>query len=167
MPNAPKDLPIDVLRFDHVAFATWDAVPHVRLLTDILGAAFVDAGDEPHNGFRWLQFKLPGGKVEIIEPLTRDGFLYRFLMRRGEGVHHVTVYVKDLAVALEQLRVAGYEPVDENLSSPFWKEAFMSPRETNGVLLQLAQVPDPELPNRNMRTLDEYLADRPNLRPSE
>lgn len=158
-------LPIDVLKVDHVAFATWDAVAHVRLLTDIFGAEFVDAGDEPRNGFRWLQFKLPGGKVEIIEPLTKDGFLYRFLLKRGEGIHHVTVYVKDLAVAVEQLRSAGYEPVDVNLASPMWKEAFMSPRETNGVLLQLAQVPDPEIPNPGMKTLEEYLDDRPGLRP--
>jgi methylmalonyl-CoA/ethylmalonyl-CoA epimerase len=160
-----RSLPIDVVKVDHVAFAVWDAAAHVRLLTEVLGAEFVDAGDEPQNGFRWLQFKLPGGKVEVIEPLTIDGFLYRFLMKRGEGVHHVTLYVKDLAVAVDQLRAAGYEPVDVNLASPFWKEAFVSPREINGVLLQLAQVPDPEASTPNMKTLQEYLADRPGLRP--
>ena len=75
-----NDLPIEVQRLDHVAFATWDATPHVRLLTDILGAEFVDGGDDTGPGFRWLQFRLPqGGKIEIIEPLSRDGFLYRFL----------------------------------------------------------------------------------------
>ncbi len=160
------DLPIDVLKLDHVAFATWDATAHVRLLTELLGAEFVDGGDDTRAGFRWLQFKLPqGGKVEIIEPLTRDGFLYHFLTRRGEGMHHVTVYVKDLATAVEGLSAAGYEPVDVDLSHPSWKEAFLSPREVNGVLIQLAQVPDPELPNPLMKRLDEYLADRPQLRP--
>lgn len=162
------ELPIDVLKIDHVAFATWDAVPHVRLLTEVLGATFVDAGDEPHNGFRWLQFRFGGGgKIEIIEPLTKDGFLYRFLVKRGEGMHHVTMYVRNLAVAIEQARAAGYEPVDVNLSSDFWKEAFLSPRETNGVLLQLAQTPEGEPQNPTMRTLDEYLADRPNLKPAD
>lgn len=161
-----SELPIDVQKLDHVAFATWDAGPHVRLLTEILGAEFVDGGDDVGPGFRWLQFRLPqGGKIEIIEPLTRDGFLYRFLMKHGEGMHHVTVYVRDLATAVEQLRAHGYEPVDVNLAHPSWKEAFLSPREANGVLIQLAQVPDPELANPRMRTLEEYLADRPNLKP--
>jgi methylmalonyl-CoA/ethylmalonyl-CoA epimerase len=161
-----NDLPIDVLKLDHVAFATWDATSHVRLLTDLFGAEFVDGGDDTGAGFRWLQFKLPqGGKVEIIEPLTRDGFLYNFLRRRGEGMHHVTVYVKDLGTAVDQLRAAGYEPVDVNLRHETWKEAFLSPREANGVLVQLAQVPDPELPNPFMKSLDDYLADRPDLRP--
>ena len=159
------DLPIDVLKVDHVAWATWDVTAHVKLLTDVLGAEFVDGADEPHAGFRWLQFQLPGGKVEVIEPLNTDGFLYRFLTRRGEGIHHITMYVHDLAAAIEQARTAGYEPVDVNLTNDFWKEAFLSPRETNGVLIQLAQVADPNMPNPNMKSLEEYLADRPNLRP--
>ena len=150
---------------DHVAFATWDATAHVRLLTEVLGATFVDAGDEPHNGFRWLQFALPGGKIEIVEPLHRDGFLYRFLTRRGEGMHHVTFYVKDLAQAIEQLRGASYAPVDINIAHDFWKEAFLHPRETDGVLIQLAQVGDPDVANPGLRPLEEYLADRPDLRP--
>jgi len=159
------ELPVDVLKLDHVAFATWDAVAHVKLLTDVLGATFVDAGDEPHNGFRWLQFELGGGKIEIIEPLNRDGFLYRFLTRRGEGVHHVTLYVADLAKSIAQLQAAGYEPVDISLGHEFWKEAFLSPKEVNGVLIQLAQVDDPVMPNPALRPLEEYLADRPGIKP--
>jgi methylmalonyl-CoA/ethylmalonyl-CoA epimerase len=159
------DLPVDVYKLDHVAFATWDATAHVKLLTEVLGATFFDAGDEPHNGFRWLQFELGGGKIEIIEPLNRDGFLYRFLTRRGEGVHHVTLYVEDLAKAIEQLRTAGYEPVDISLGHEFWKEAFLSPKQANGVLIQLAQVADPNMPNPSIRPLEEYLADRPGIKP--
>lgn len=162
------DLPLDVLRLDHVAIATWDATGPVRLLRDVLGATFVDGADEEGAGFRWLQFKIPGGgKVEVIEPLTTSSFLYRFLEKRGEGLHHITVYVRDLAVAIEQVRAAGYEPVDVDLSHDMWKEAFLHPRENSGVLLQLAQTPFPDTPNPNLRPLDDYLAERPNLRPGE
>jgi len=159
------ELPIDIIKVDHVAWATWDVTSHVRLLTEVLGATFVDGADEPHAGFRWLQFQLPNGKIEVIEPLNREGFLYHFLTKRGEGIHHVTMYVQDRAKAIEQARSAGYEPVDVNLSNDFWKEAFLSPRETNGVLLQLAQVQDPDATHPNLKPLEEYLADRPNLRP--
>lgn len=160
-------LPLDVIKLDHVAMATWDATGPVRLLTEILGAEFFDGNDEHHAGFRWLQFKFPqGGKVEVIEPLNREGFLYRFLTKRGEGLHHVTVYVKDLAVAIEQVRAAGYEPIDISLDFEMWKEAFIHPRDASGVLLQLAENPVPDTPNVNLRPLSEYLADRPNLKPA-
>lgn len=158
-------LPIEIVKVDHVALATWDASATVRLLTDVLGATFADAGDEQAAGFRWLQFELPGGKIEVLEPLHRDGFLYRFLTRRGEGLHHVTMYTPDLAAAIPVLTEAGYTPVDVNLEHATWKEAFLHPRDTAGVLLQLAQVPDPYAPTRPPRSLEEYLADRPGLRP--
>ncbi len=157
------DLPIEIIKVDHVAWATWDATSHVRLLTDVLGATFVDGGDDTNSGFRWLQFQLPNFKVEIVEPLTRDGFLYRFLTKRGEGMHHMTVYVKDLAKAIEQLRTKGYDPVDINLEHASWKEAFLSPRETNGVLIQLAETTDEK--NPHLLPLEDYLADRPDLKP--
>ena len=158
-------LPIQVLKVDHVAMATWDARGPARLLTEILGAAFVDGGDEQNAGFRWLQFELPGGKIEVLEPLHRDGFLYTFLTRRGEGLHHVTLYVADLETALPVLGAAGYKAVDVNLAHAEWKEAFLHPRDTPGVLIQLAQVPDAYATLTPPRSLDEYLADHVDLKP--
>jgi methylmalonyl-CoA epimerase len=158
-------LPIDVLKVDHVAMATWDARGPARMLTDILGAAFVDGADEDDAGFRWLQFQLPGGKIEVLEPLHRDGFLYKFLTRRGEGLHHVTLYVADLAGAIPVLAGAGYTPVDVNLAHAQWKEAFLHPRDTSGVLIQLAQVPDPDAPYTPPRELTAFLADHVDLKP--
>jgi methylmalonyl-CoA epimerase len=157
-------LPIDVLKVDHVAMATWDARGPARLFTEVLGASFVDGGDEESAGFRWLQFELPGGKIEVLEPLHRDGFLYKFLVRRGEGLHHVTLFVKDLAAAIPSLQSAGYKPVDINLEHASWKEAFLHPRDTPGALIQLAQVIEPD-GYQPPRTLEEFLADHVDLRP--
>ena len=161
----PDGLPIEVLKLDHVAMATWDARGPARLLTEILGATFIDGGEEQNAGFRWLQFQLPGGKIEVLEPLHRAGFLYRFLTRRGEGLHHVTLYVSDLGAAVPVLSSAGYTPVDVNLAHAEWKEAFLHPRDTPGVLIQLAEVPDPDGPYAPPKELGEYLADHVDLKP--
>lgn len=159
------ELPIDIEKMDHVAIATWDVTATVRLLTDVLGAIYVDGGDDTSAGFRWIQFRLPGGKIEVLEPLHRDGFLYRFLTKRGEGLHHVTFYVTDIAEAIPKLTAAGYTPVDVNITHEFWKEAFLHPRDTSGVLIQLAQTPVPEGGPDGPPSLEQMLADRPRLRP--
>lgn len=158
-------LPLDVLKLDHVAVATWDVRNQVRLLTEVLGARFVDGGDQHQTGFRWLQFALGGGKVEVLEPLHADGFLHRFLTRRGEGLHHVTFYVPDLGAAIPALERAGYEPVDVDLAHEGWKEAFLHPRDTSGVMVQLAQVPTIDDPPEPPRPLESFLEDRPDVRP--
>lgn len=160
-----QGLPIEVVKVDHVAMATWDLSKAASLWTEVLGARFVDGGDEERTGFRWLQFELPGGKVELLEPLHADGFLHRFLARRGEGLHHVTLYVADIAAAIPALTGAGYEPVDVNVEHAAWKEAFLHPRDTSGVLVQLAQVPAPFAETTPPRSLESYLAERPGLRP--
>lgn len=159
-------LPIEVLKLDHVAMASWDPTRQARLLTDVLGARFIDGGDNHHAGFRWLQFALGGGKVEIIEPLVEDNFLCRFLTRRGEGLHHMTLYVADIGKAIDDLEGAGYRAVDIDLSHEGWKEAFLHPHETGGVLIQLAETDETEDPEEPPPTpLEAFLADRPSLRP--
>jgi methylmalonyl-CoA/ethylmalonyl-CoA epimerase len=156
------DLPLDILTLDHVAMAAWDLSANVGLVRDVLGGRFVDGGDSLEAGFRWIQFEVGGGKIELMEPLTKDGFLYRFLTRRGEGLHHMTFYVPDLAQAVASLQAAGIEPVDVDLRHASWKEAFLHPRDTSGVLIQLAQTSEGYATDR---TLDDFLADRPGLRP--
>ena len=158
------DLPIEVVRMDHVALASWDAEGPARMLTEVLGARFLSGGDATQAGFRWLQFTLPGGKVEVLEPLHDQGFLHRFLTKRGPGLHHVTLFVRDLEASIPRLGQAGFAPVDVDLSHDDWKEAFLHPRDTSGVLIQLAQVREGSEPPSPDRTLEEFLADRPGLR---
>jgi hypothetical protein len=161
----PHDLPVDVLAVDHVAMASWDASVQADMLTRVLGATFVTGGDAHGAGYRWLQFALPGGMIEVIEPLTRDGFLYRFLTRRGESLHHITLKVRDLAASIPRLTGAGFTPVDVDLSHEGWKEAFLSPRDTGGVLIQLAETSEYADDHRQDRSLEDFLRDRPGLRP--
>jgi hypothetical protein len=80
-------------------------------------------------------------RVEILEPflVDRNDFLRRFLDRSGAGPHHMTFKVKDLAAALTMAEAAGYRPVNVDLSDPYWKEAFLYPKESCGVVIQLAQ----------------------------
>jgi hypothetical protein len=71
--------------------------------------------------------------------------------------------VKDLAGSIPLLASAGYEPVDVNLAHANWQEAFLHPRDTPGVLIQLAQVVEPER-YEPPRTLEAFLADHVDLR---
>jgi methylmalonyl-CoA epimerase len=150
-------------RFDHLAVAVHDidrALPLVRLL----GGSLLDAGDSTPNAFRWAQFRLPGDvKLELIQPLSGAGddhFLVRFLARRGEGLHHVTVKVASLDEAMARCEALGYRVVDADRSQSNWKEAFVHPRSASGVLVQLAEWND--MPQREVAVADvlEGVTDR-------
>lgn len=125
-------------RLDHVAVAVHDIDPALRLFGDTLGGEFQASGDESGE-WRWHQVTYPGGgKVELLQPLA-EGFLTRFLTRRGEGLHHITFLTDDIRAAIERSRGNGYEVVDVNLENPGWMEAFLRPSKAHGTLIQIAQ----------------------------
>jgi hypothetical protein len=128
---------------DHVALAVRDAAPPMGTLIAELGGTLVSGGDAA--GFRAMQIRLgdltKGMTVELLEPwnLERSDFLVRFLDRRGEGPHHLTFKVPDLAVELERLEGIGLRPIGVDLSNPMWREALLHPRDSHGTVIQIAQ----------------------------
>jgi methylmalonyl-CoA/ethylmalonyl-CoA epimerase len=119
--------------------AVRDVAAAAGLYRDVLGGEFLFGEDVPDQGFRFVQYRFPdGGKIELVTPIA-DGFLSRFLERRGEGMHHVTFKVPDLRSEVRRLREAGVELTLVSLDDAEWKEAFIHPRVAHGVLIQLAQ----------------------------
>jgi methylmalonyl-CoA/ethylmalonyl-CoA epimerase len=145
------------LKLDHVAVALNSIEPAVKLYRDALGGDYLMGGDQAET-WKWVQFRWPGGgKVELLEP-KGEGFLSRFLEKRGEGLHHVTFKTDDIRAAIAQVEAQGYELVDVNLESPYWQEAFLRPSKAHGTLIQVAQsaVSDDEVAGRS-RPLEELL----------
>lgn len=128
-------------RLDHVAIATRDRDEALAYWRDEAGGGLVSGDD--HGAFATWQVRFRGGgKLELLGPSARrpqDGFLARYLSRFGPGIHHVTLKVDDLAVAIDVLRRGGIEPVDVDLASPIWKEAFLRPSAVGGLVVQVAQ----------------------------
>ena len=131
---------ISGIDLDHVAVAAehqTDAWP--RYAGDLAGE-FIGGGWV--IGFGSAQVRYANGfRLEVLEPHQpeRNDFLRRFLDRNGPGPHHVTFKVRDIAAALEEVEAAGYRPVSVDLRDPMWKEAFLHPKESCGIVVQLAQ----------------------------
>jgi methylmalonyl-CoA/ethylmalonyl-CoA epimerase len=126
-------------KLDHVAFGVRNLGPSAHLLASQLGGR--EYGSGPGNGFAFWQWEFEGGGVvEIITPDgPPDGFLHRFLRAREAGPHHVTFKVPDLHAATERARAFGYEPVGFDDRWAGWKEAFLHPKQAQGIVVQLAE----------------------------
>ena len=128
---------------DHVAVAVRSIKQALKLYRDGLGGEYLMGGDVAGT-WRWVQLRFPGGgKVELLEPLG-EGFLSRFLDKRGEGLHHITFKTDDIHAAIAHLEGLGMELVDKSLEDPHWKEAFLRPSKSHGTLIQVAQSSTPD-----------------------
>jgi methylmalonyl-CoA/ethylmalonyl-CoA epimerase len=127
------------LELDHVAVAVHSIKDALKLYRDALGGEYLMGADGADGTWRWVQVRFPGGgKVELLEPLG-EGFLSRFLAKRGEGLHHMTFKTDDIRAAIAHVEELGYELVDVSVDDPDWKEAFLRPSSAHGTLVQLAQ----------------------------
>ncbi len=130
---------IEGAKLDHVACGVESIVEAARFVAGVLGGEPWLGGPSIHFVFAQWRFE-GGGLLELIEPAgPPNGFLRRFLSSRGPGVHHVTFKVEDLALACERVRAAGLDVVGFDDSSPGWKEAFVHPKQAQGVVVQLAE----------------------------
>ena len=149
--GTPPDVPTDPVaardgvrfRVDHLALA-------VRSIDETLAwfARFfpvrapyptVRGWDETH---RLRTFWLGDYKMELLEPLAPDGFVSRFLARRGEGLHHVAIDVDRLDLLAERLAGEGIRLVDRTVLRGGRETAFIHPRDAFGVLVQFWQEPE-------------------------
>jgi len=137
---------------DHFGIAVPSIADALPLFVDLLGAEFVNGGDDPVLGIRTVQLRLPHGvRFELLQPATPDSYLHGYLDKRGPGFHHVTMMVEDAAAAVRELAAAGYETVDTDLDGdPHWRQTYVRPRSGHGMLVQVVQsdvdwdVPNPE-----------------------
>lgn len=122
---------------DHVAVAV-PSIGEARPLYERLSGASGSPVEElPSQGVR-VAFV---GQVELLEPLTPDSSVGRFLARRGSGLHHIAYRTEDLRSELDRLADAGFELIDTEPRPGAGGHlvAFLHPRSTGGVLVELVQ----------------------------
>lgn len=149
-------------RFDHVAIAVRDLPRAVALFADVLGFEFIGGGDNPELEVRAIQLRAGDGgvKVELLTPTTPTSYLAAYLERRGEGFHHVTMYVDDVTAAADDLEAAGFGTVDTTTARDSWHETFIRPSSASGALVQLAKPAVPWTGPLQGVTADDILAGR-------
>ena len=131
-------------RLDHLGIAVADSEGALRFWRDALGLQV--AHEEEVASEKVKVTMLPAGesRVELLEPLPGDGGpVGAYLEKRGGGIHHVCVRVPDIRAALARLESAGAQVVGEapRQGAGGCLVAFVHPKSTGGVLLELSQAP--------------------------
>ena len=130
-------------RLDHVGIAVHSIDLARTFYEGVLGAVFRFARTDRNGTFRFAVFDLNGFTIELIEPIAADGFVAQYLEKRGEGVHHITLQTPNLTEKIAYLESRGVRVVDKHLDDPKFRDAFISPRSSCGVLFQLSDTRPP------------------------
>ena len=125
----------------HIAIAVRDAEPLVATLVGALGA--VRGHEEVLDGgaLRVVFVRLGPVSLELLEPRAPDHTVAKFLDKRGEGLHHVSLEVGNLEQALAGCRAGGVQLIDQvpRPGAHGTRVAFLHPKSLGGVLIELCQ----------------------------
>ena len=126
---------------DHVGVAVTSIDEALGLYRDALGMELVHRETIAEQGVDAALLDVGDGHVELIEPLSPESGVGKFLAQRGPGMHHVAYRVASVETALERCRAAGLRLIDEVPRSGICgsRVAFLHPRATGGVLTEIVE----------------------------
>jgi len=132
-----------ITKINHVAIAVKDIDESLVFWHDILGMDLHHTEDVPSQ--KAVVAFLPTGdsEVELVKPTVDDSGVAKFIAERGGGIHHLCMEVDDIEGMLAMLKEKGVRLIDEVARElPGRKMAFIHPKSTGGVLLELYEVLD-------------------------
>jgi methylmalonyl-CoA/ethylmalonyl-CoA epimerase len=138
-------------RIDHVGIACRDLESKIAFYETTMGLTVVSREVNEDQGVREAMLQVADGPagasyVQLLEPLSPDSPVGRFLDRRGEGIHHVGYGVTDITAALESIGASGVRLIDARPrhGSMGASIAFLHPADLGGVLTELVQASLPD-----------------------
>ena len=130
-----------ILKIDHLGIAVNGIDQAKSFWSDVLGLPF--QGDETVAEQKVTTAFFPVGEseVELLESTSPDGPVAKYIEKRGQGIQHVAFRVENVEAALAELKAKGVRLIDETprIGAGGAKIAFLHPKDTHGVLVELCE----------------------------
>lgn len=127
--------------FDHVAIAVRSLEEAIPFYRDQLGLVFRGIEEVADQKVRVALFEVGFSRVELLEPTADDSPISNFLAERGPGLHHIALRTDAIGGELQSLADHGVRLIDKQprAGADGMQIAFLHPKSTGGVLLELTQ----------------------------
>ena len=134
-------------KVEHIGIAVKDLKASNLLFEALLGVPHYKTEAVVSEGVTTSFFDVGTHKIELLEATQPNSPIAKFIAKKGEGVHHIAFEVENLEVELARLKAEGFELIHETPKegADNKKIAFLHPKTTNGVLIELYQ----ERPNKD------------------
>ncbi|MFG1698676.1 methylmalonyl-CoA epimerase [Nonomuraea sp. NPDC049309] len=134
------------MRIDHIGIACRDLDEKIELFSRLFDLEVVAREVNEEQGVKEAMLHIADGEgggsyIQLLEPLSDDSPVGKFLAKRGEGVHHVAFGVPDVADAMSKIGEKGVRLLDERPrhGSMGSQIAFLHPKDVGGMLTELVE----------------------------
>ena len=133
---------MSVTKIDHIGIAVKSIDESLKLYKDVLGMHFKGTEVLNDRAIKTAFIQTGESMIELLEPTSDQSTIAKFLEKKGQGIHHIALHVENIDETMESLKEKGYRLLSENAEKGAHgtKVAFLHPKSTNGVLLELVEV---------------------------
>lgn len=132
------------LKISHIAIAVEDLEKARKAFETLVGNRVQVVEDVPDQKVRVGMLPVGESRLELAGPTDPTSAIARFIQKRGEGIHHICFEVLDIRAELARLKAEGFQLIDQEprLGADGHLIAFIHPRTTGGVLVELSEKQD-------------------------
>lgn len=130
-----------IIGIDHIGVAINNIKKGLEFYEAYLNLKTSEPIDVPDQKVRVAFMQIGDTKLELIEPLGEDSPVYKFIQKKGEGIHHICFLVDNVDEALSELKGKGVKLIDQKsrIGATGKKIAFLHPESSSGVLIELKE----------------------------
>ncbi len=128
-------------KIEHIGIAVKDLEKSNALFSQLFGKAHYKIEEVASEGVKTSFFKSGPNKIELLEATDPESPIAKFIEKKGEGIHHIAFAVDDIILELDRLKNEGFTILNAipKKGADNKLVAFLHPKSTNGVLIELCQ----------------------------
>ena len=126
---------------EHIGIAVNNLESAIRFYEEVLGLKCYNIEEVPEQKVRTAFFLVGQTKIELLESTDAEGPIGKFIEKRGEGIHHIAFAVENIENQLVHASESGIKLIDSSprKGAEGLDIAFLHPKSTNGVLIELCE----------------------------
>lgn len=135
-----------IRKIEHLGIAVKSITDSNELMAKLLNTSSYKEESVDSENVLTSFFKLGETKIELLEATSADSAIAKYIDKKGEGIHHIALDVVDIEGELARLKSLGFQLIHEKpkLGADGKKIAFLHPKSTNGILVELCEDVNPE-----------------------
>jgi len=128
-------------KIEHLGIAVKALGDSIPLFEKLLGVPCDKIESVESEGVSTAFFNTGPNKIELVEATSPDSPIAKFIEKKGEGIHHIAFATNDIYAEIERLKKEGFRLIHEVPKAGADNKliAFLHPKGTNGVLIELCQ----------------------------
>ena len=132
---------MNLKNIDHIGIAVTNMQESLSFWETSLGIKPHGIQEVPEQKLRTAFLPVGDTEIELLESTSADSSVAKFIEKHGEGLHHIAIRVDNIEVALAELKAKSIQLIDETPRNGAGgtRIAFVSPKSTHGVLLELCE----------------------------